>query len=125
MAGSSMRMKDHRPLSIRPINLLTPLLLMSLRQWNSYGYELMEKTAAFWEEALNPGTLYRTLRQMEKNGDIESTWETSENGPARRMYSITDAGEEYLDLWIASLEQCHRNMDAFLRLYHRPSDRDS
>jgi PadR family transcriptional regulator, regulatory protein PadR len=100
-----------------------PLLLMSLRQWNSYGYELMEKTQAFWDEALNPGTVYRTLRQMEKNGDIESTWETSENGPARRMYSITDAGVAYLDLWIASLEQCQRNMDAFLRLYHRRPDR--
>ena len=100
-----------------------PLLLMSLRQWNSYGYELMEKMAVFWDEAINPGTVYRMLRQMEKNGVIESTWETSENGPARRMYSITGAGVEYLDLSIASLEQCHRNMDAFLRLYHCPSDR--
>src|SRR5918993_2688068 len=89
MAGSSMRMKNHHPLSVRPTNLLMPLLLMSLRQWNSYGYELMEKTAAFWEEAINPGTLYRTLRQMENNGDLESTWEKSENGgPARRMYAI-------------------------------------
>ena len=118
-----MRMKNHHPLSVRPTNLLMPLILMSLRQWNSYGYELMEKTAAFWEEAINPGTLYRMLRQMEKNGVIESTWETSENGPARRMYSITEAGVEHLDLSIASLEQCHRNIDAFLGLYHRPSDR--
>src|SRR5215217_1015028 len=123
MAGSSMRMKNNHPLSVRPTNLLMPLLLMSLRQWNSYGYELMEKTAAFWEEAINPGTVYRMLRQMEKNGDTESTWETSENGPARRMYSITDAGVEHLDLSIASLEQCHRNIDAFLELYYRPSDR--
>ena len=65
----------------------------------------MEKNAGFWEEAINPGTLYRTLRQMEKNGDIESTWQTSENGgPASRMYSITEAGVAYLDLWVASLE---------------------
>jgi PadR family transcriptional regulator, regulatory protein PadR len=117
--------EQHRPPSVRPNNLLMPLLLMSLRQWNSYGYELMEKTAAFWEGAINAGTLYRTLRQMEKNGDIESTWETSESGPARRMYSITDAGVAYLDLWMASLEQYQRNMDAFFRLYHRPSDRDT
>jgi poly-beta-hydroxybutyrate-responsive repressor len=121
-----MRMKEQqRPPSVRPNNLLMPLLLMSLRQWNSYGYELMEKMAAFWEGAINAGTLYRTLRQMKKNGDIESTWETSESGPARRMYSITDAGVAYLDLWMASLEQYQRNMDAFLRLYHRPSDRDT
>jgi DNA-binding PadR family transcriptional regulator len=65
----------------------------------------MEKIASFWEEAINPGTLYRTLRQMENHGDIESTWKTSENGgPARRMYAITDAGVAYLDLWMASLK---------------------
>jgi PadR family transcriptional regulator, regulatory protein PadR len=99
-----MRMKEQHPPSDRPNNLLMPLLLVSLRKWNSYGYELMEKTAAFWEEAVNLGRLYRALRQMEKNEDIESTWETSESGPARRIYSITDAGVAYLDLWIASLE---------------------
>ena len=108
----------------RPTNWLVPVMLLSLREWNSYGYELMERTAAFWDEAINSGTMYRTLRQMEKNGDIESTWETSENGPARRMYSITDAGEAYLELWMASLRQSQRNMDAFLQLYHRPPARD-
>ena len=115
-------MKYQRTPPVLPNNLLMPLVLMSLRQWNSYGYELMEKTATFWEEAINPGTMYRTLRQMENNGDIESTWEKSENGgPARRMYAITEAGVAYLDLWMASLEQYQRNMDTFLRLYHRPS----
>src|SRR5215212_7396782 len=125
MAGSSMWMKDHHTPQVRPTNLLMPLILMSLQQWNSYGYELMQKTAAFWQEGINPGTLYRTLRQMESNGDIESTWETDKPGPARRMYSITHAGEAYLELWIASLRQSQRNMDAFLQLYHRPpADRD-
>jgi PadR family transcriptional regulator, regulatory protein PadR len=100
------------------------LILMSLQQWNSYGYELMQKTAAFWQEALNPGTLYRTLRQMESNGDIESTWETHKPGPARRMYSITEAGEAYLELWMAALRQHQRNTDAFLRLYYRLPNRD-
>ena len=38
-------------------------------------------------------------------------------GPARRVYTITDAGEAYLDFWAESLEQYQRNMDAFFRLY--------
>src|SRR5215212_11380692 len=123
-------MKDHRTHhrtpQVRPTNLLMPLILMSLQQWNSYGYELMQKTAVFWQEALNPGTLYRTLRQMESNGDIESTWEkTNKPGPARRMYSITEAGEAYLELWIAALNQHQRNTEAFLRLYNRLPDRDN
>lgn len=84
----------------------------------------MTKTVGFWAEAISPGTMYRTLRQMENNGDIESTWDTTNAGPARRMYSITEAGEAYLDLWMASLEQYQRNTNAFLRLYHRRSVRD-
>ena len=35
---------------------------------------------------------------MEDEGLCESAWETSEGGPARRMYSITDVGERHLDL---------------------------
>jgi PadR family transcriptional regulator PadR len=104
-----------REVEVRPRNWLVPVILLTLREWNSYGYELMERTAAFGFEAMNPGTLYRTLRQMEKEGVVESKWETSKGGPARRMYTITDAGEAYLDFWAEALEQYRRNMDAFFR----------
>ena len=40
-----------------------------------------------------------------------------QGGPARRVYSITDAGETYLEFWAESLKQYQRNMDAFFRLY--------
>jgi poly-beta-hydroxybutyrate-responsive repressor len=106
-----------RETEARPRNWLEPVILLTLREWNSYGYELMKRTAAFGFEAMNPGTLYRTLRHMEENGVIKSKWETSKGGPARRVYSITDAGEAYLDFWVKSLEQYQRNMDAFFQLY--------
>ena len=48
---------------------------------------------------------------------MESKCETSKGGPARRMYTITDAGEAYLDFWAEALEQYRRNMDVFFRLY--------
>ena len=112
-----MSKEKKREVEVRPRNWLVPVILLTLRQWNSYGYELMERAAAFGFEAINPGTLYRTLRQMEKEGIVESTWETSKGGPARRMYTITDAGEAYLDFWADALEQYRRNMDTFFRLY--------
>lgn len=106
-------------------NWLVPILLLMLRQWSSYGYELMEKMSTFGLAALNPGTFYRTLRQMEKDGMVSSSWDTSEGGPARRMYSITDAGEAYLNYWAESLDQYQRMMDTFFRLYTgQPSPRD-
>jgi PadR family transcriptional regulator PadR len=94
---------------------LSPLVL--LRRWSSHGYELMERTVELGFEAVNPGTAYRTLRKTEKDGLCESEWEnTPSGGPARRMYSITDAGGAYLDLWARSLEQYQQTMDD-LRAY--------
>jgi len=98
-------------------NWLVPVVLLMLREWSSYGYELMEKMAAFGLATMNAGTFYRTLRQMEKDGMVSSSWNTSEAGPARRMYSITAAGEAYLKFWADSLDQYQKMMDNFFRLY--------
>jgi PadR family transcriptional regulator, regulatory protein PadR len=102
----------------RPKNWLVPVTLVMLKQWRSHGYELMERTVELGFEAINPGTVYRTLRKMEKDGLCESEWEPPPSGgPPRRMYSITDAGGAYLDLWVRSMEQYQRTMDDFLRAY--------
>jgi poly-beta-hydroxybutyrate-responsive repressor len=117
MTEEERKRPEMRGAEARPRNWLVPVILLSLKDWNSYGYELMERATAFGFEAMNPGTLYRTLRQMEKDGVVESTWETSRGGPARRMYSITDSGKTYLDFWADSLEQYQKTMDSFFRMY--------
>ena len=117
---SGARGAKPREVEARPRNWAQPVILVLLREWNSYGYEMMERMAEFGFEVTNPGTLYRTLRHMEKNGAVKSAWDTSEGGkggPPRRVYSITDAGEAYLDFWARSLEQYQRNVDAFFGLY--------
>lgn len=106
-------------------NWLVPILLLMLRQWSSYGYELIEKMSTFGLAAMNPGTFYRTLRQMEKDGLVSSNWDTSEGGRARRVYSITDVGEAYLHHRAQSLDQHQRMMDTFFRLYTgQPTSRE-
>lgn len=98
---------------------MTPVALVILRKESSYGYELMERLATEFDfEQINAGTLYRTLRQMEKEGLCESEWETSEGGgPARRMYYITEAGQVYLDTWVEACKEYRRVMDALSRAY--------
>jgi PadR family transcriptional regulator, regulatory protein PadR len=115
--GSVMLPGNTFGIGYRPRNWLVPVILLSLREWNSYGYELMGRATMFGFEAMNTGTVYRTLRRMEKDGIVESSWETSGGGPARRMYTITGSGNAHLDFWAKSLEQYQRNMDAFFRLY--------
>ena len=106
----------------RPKNWLIPVTLVLLKEENSHGYELMEQTEEqFGFEEINAGSVYRTLRQMEKEGLCRSEWEvrTEEGGPPRRMYAITQAGEAYLEAFAEACSKYHRLMDQFARVYGR------
>ena len=112
----------------RPRKWVTPLILVLLKEESSYGYEIMKRLdEEFGFEQINPGSVYRTLRQMEKEELCESVWETAEGGPARRMYSITDKGEAYLEAWAEACKQYQQVMESFSRVYrnrtpHRSSE---
>ena len=110
---------QEQKVAARPRNWLTPVALVVLHEESSYGYELMERLATDFEfEQINAGTLYRTLRQMEKEGLCDSEWETSEGGgPDRRMYYITEAGEEYLEAWFQACKEYRRVTDALSQAY--------
>jgi DNA-binding PadR family transcriptional regulator len=62
-------------------------------------------------------TLYRTLRQMEKDGYLDSSWEPGPTGPARRVYSLTDAGRAGLDASATMLDAYRQTIDRFFGLY--------
>lgn len=81
-------------------DLLSSSLLAYLRRWNAYGYQLVQELARAGLPHFDSTTVYRTLRQLERAGLVSSFWDTSESGPARRMYSLTKAGETFLDLWL-------------------------
>ena len=105
-------------IDVRPRNWLTPVALAMLREESSYGYELMERLAEFGFEAINLGTLYRTLRRMESDGLCQTTWEPSiGGGPACRVYSVTDEGEEYLASWAEGCKAYQKVLDAFYLAY--------
>src|SRR5215208_1071556 len=103
----------------RPRKWVAPVILVFLKEESSsYGYEIMERLEEeFGFEQISAGTVYRSLRRTEKEGLSKSEWETSEGGAARRMYSITEAGEEYLAAWAQACEQYQNVMDSFARAY--------
>jgi PadR family transcriptional regulator, regulatory protein PadR len=84
--------------------MLSTSLLAFLKNWNAYGYELSQKLKESGLPEFDNGTVYRTLRQLEGAGLVSSFWDTSENGPARRMYSLTRAGDIFLSGWIDALQ---------------------
>ena len=111
-------MASEQKIEAPPRNWLTPVTLVLLREERSYGYELMERLEEeFGFEQIRAGTLYRTLRRTEQEGLCMSEWETPRGAPARRMYSITEDGEEYLAAWAEACKQYQNVMDSFYRAY--------
>ena len=101
-----------------PRSWLTPYLLMLLRSWNAYGYELVRQLALFGFGTVDRAAVYRALRELEQEGKVTSHWDTSAtSGPARRVYTITDAGIEALRLQAAMLESYREMLERFFRLY--------
>jgi PadR family transcriptional regulator PadR len=116
-AGGNHRRADAQA---QPRMWLQPFLLLALEQWESHGYELIRRMTAFGFEALDRGSVYRVLRQLEKDGLVSSGWDTSKEGPARRLYTLTDAGRDYLNVWAAALRGYQSMLDQFFTLYPPP-----
>lgn len=95
-----------------------PVVLLLLREkGHSCGYDLCAELQdhALTDAEIDKGALYRTLRQLEKNGNVKSTWETGQAGPARRVYRLTREGEKHLEEWAAVLENLSKSMGRFVR----------
>ena len=93
------------------------MALVILLKEPSHGYRLMERFEEFGFGPTNPGTFYRTLRHLENESLCKSEWETSHGGPACRVYSVTEVGEEYLAAWAEQFKSYQEVMDSFFRDY--------
>jgi len=100
-----------------PKNYLIAWLLVMLKDLNLHGYEIMKELKERFGVVSDPGTVYRALRQLEREGYISSWWDPKEQGPARRVYALTESGEGALERWSRALEVYRDNLDAFFRLY--------
>ena len=100
-----------------PKNYLAAWLLVMLKRSHLHGYEIMKELREEFGIACDPGTLYRTLRQLEGNELIASHWDAHDQGPARRVYELTDRGRAALERWNVTLHEYRSNLDAFFRVY--------
>ena len=100
-----------------PKNFITPWVLLVLKQWNLHGYLLLQQLNQMGLTDIDHATLYRELRRLEKEGFVASEWETGGSGPARRVYSITDTGEEMLRGWTEVVSGYQRMISGFFDLY--------
>lgn len=68
-----------------------------------YGYSLV---TILNEKGIQvePGTLYPLLRRLEKQGLLESKWDTNESRP-RKYYLLSKTGKEVFDLLIVEWQK--------------------
>ena len=83
--------------------LIEPAVLYLLgRGVAAHGYDLLSEVNAMGltETQVDPGAVYRALRQLEAEGAVVSSWDTSGGGPARRNYELTELGRARLASWV-------------------------
>lgn len=77
------------------------ILISLLKDKNMYGYEIAKTVRDTSDTTfeLKEGTLYLSLKRLEKNGYLQSFWEESDSGGGRRKYyRITDEGLRYFEI---------------------------
>ena len=95
-------------------------ILIFLLQGPAYGSLLlrkMENQTPF--NFVDSPTLYRTLDKLEKKEMVESWWDTSEKGPAKKWYQITDKGIEILAEFREDIIMRIKDMEFFLEEYEK------
>ncbi len=103
-----------------PRELLTPYVLLAISTQQAHGYLIERYLRGLGLAQVEMTTLYRTLRQLEKDGLVRSAWEAGAQGPARRVYTLTEAGRTWLDAGASFLERYRTAIDMFFGAYERP-----
>lgn len=72
------------------------LILASLSQGETYGYELVTTLQAAGLSEISPGSVYPALSRLERAGEVSSRLVPSSAGPARKYYELTATGRTSL-----------------------------
>lgn len=105
----------------RVISFLQPCLLVMLHRGEAHGYSLLNGLDEFGFnlDRLDPSLVYRALREMEAASLVTSEWGDESLGPQRRVYQITEEGEQALAQWVADLRRTRQEIDHLLTAYEQ------
>lgn len=76
--------------------VLDGCVLQIISKKEIYGYELVQELRGYGFETIVGGTVYPLIQKLEKQHLIKSELKKSPDGPDRKYFSLTEAGEEYL-----------------------------
>lgn len=94
---------------------MEPFVLVLLAGGGTHGYAIIAQLEelGITGGAVDVGQVYRTLRELEEAGRVESEWSNEPSGPQRRAYRLTAAGYAELDEWAAVMKERGRLIAEF------------
>ena len=98
-----------------PRSFLRPALHIALLEGPTHGYELFEYVQRYGLSSVDLAGIYRTLRQMDHDEMVASTWEPSDSGPARRVYALTERGTDAAEGYLAAMTRARTHLDRLLK----------
>lgn len=76
---------------------LEGVVLAIVAEQPAYGYEITARLRDQGFSDIVEGTVYALLIRIEQRGFVDVTKVPSEKGPPRKVYSLNEAGRDYLD----------------------------
>jgi PadR family transcriptional regulator PadR len=99
-----------------------PIVLLTLaRLGEAHGYQIVSEAAqlAVTHAGVDSAAVYRSLRRLEANGNVTSSWDVSGSGPARRLYTLTAAGYEHLAEWVEVMGEIVSSLGSLVKASRR------
>ena len=80
--------------------VLDGCVLQIISEREIYGYELVQALKEVGFTKIIGGTVYPLLQKLERNGYIIGELKPSPDGPARKYFTITEKGNQFLtEFW--------------------------
>lgn len=89
-------------------------ILAIISRQETYGYEISQQLEQFGFGKIAEGTIYPLLLRLEKNKLISAEYRSSELGPKRKYYKLTEAGKAEMESFIMSYRELKTAVDGLL-----------
>ena len=89
-------------------------VLALLRDGERYSFDLVRALGDADGLVTSEGTVYPLLARLRQEGLVETTWQESTQGPPRRYYRLTEAGDQALEAFTAQWRRFRDAIDGVL-----------
>lgn len=96
--------------------ILEGCILKIIGQKEIYGYEMNLKLKEYGISTVSDGTIYPLLLKLQKQGLIVGEMRSSDEGPMRKYYSLTDKGRLQLEIFEKEWEVLSNSVNNILSI---------